>query len=101
LGNLDLQSPEVGAFSDVDLGYLNALADQVAIGLTNSRAFYAVEQFGRDWEATFNAMQDAVALLDRNYRIVRANRAFVNIVNGGLPGSVEQASSRTLLDGEG
>jgi two-component system sensor histidine kinase/response regulator len=65
----------------------------------NARAFYAVEQSGRDWEATFNAMQDAVALLDRNYRIVRANRAFVNIVNGGLPVTADQASSTTILDG--
>ena len=39
LGNLDLQSPEVGAFRDVDLGYLNALADQVAIALANARLF--------------------------------------------------------------
>ncbi len=101
LGNLDIQSPEVGAFRDVDLDYLNALADQAAIGLTNARAFYAVEQSGRDLEATFNAMQDAVALLDRNYRIVRANQAFVAIVNGALSGVVEQASSSALLDGVG
>jgi two-component system sensor histidine kinase/response regulator len=104
LANLDLQSPEVGAFRDADLGYLNALADQVAIGLTNARAFYAVEQSGRDWEATFNAMQDPVALLDRNYRIVRANQAFVstaNMVNGRLSGAVEQAPGETLLGGVG
>jgi signal transduction histidine kinase len=37
LGNLDLQSPEADAFHDVDLDYLNALADQVAVALTNAR----------------------------------------------------------------
>jgi PAS domain S-box-containing protein len=37
LGNLDLQSSEVGAFRDVDLEYLSALTDQVAIALTNAR----------------------------------------------------------------
>lgn len=39
LGNLDLQSPEAGAFRDVDLDYLNALADQAAIALQNAHLF--------------------------------------------------------------
>ena len=39
LGNLDLQSPEIGAFRDVDLGLLQALTDQVAIALENARLF--------------------------------------------------------------
>jgi PAS domain S-box-containing protein len=44
LGNLDLQSPEVGAFRDVDLKYLNALADQAAIALENARLFQKTQQ---------------------------------------------------------
>ncbi len=36
LGNLDLQSPEVDAFCNVDIEYLNALADQAAIALANA-----------------------------------------------------------------
>ena len=39
LGNLDLQSPEVDAFRGVDLGFLQALTDQVAIALENARLF--------------------------------------------------------------
>ena len=39
LGNLDLQSPEVDAFHDVDLEFLRALTDQVAIALENARLF--------------------------------------------------------------
>ncbi len=39
LGNLDLQSPEAGDFRDVDLDYLNALANQVAIALQNAHLF--------------------------------------------------------------
>jgi PAS domain S-box-containing protein len=39
LGNLDLQSPEVDAFRDVDLGYLNALTDQVAVALSNAELY--------------------------------------------------------------
>jgi PAS domain S-box-containing protein len=39
LGNLDLQSPQVDGFRHVDLGFLQALTDQVAIALENARLF--------------------------------------------------------------
>ena len=39
IGNLDLQSPVVNAFHAVDLQYLQALTDQVAIALENARLF--------------------------------------------------------------
>ena len=39
IGNLDLQSPEVGAFRKVSLDFLQALTDQVAIALENARLF--------------------------------------------------------------
>ncbi len=39
LGNLDLQSPQAGAFRNVDLGFLQALTDQVAVALENARLF--------------------------------------------------------------
>jgi len=37
LGTLDLQSPQANAFHDVDLNFLQALTDQVAIALENAR----------------------------------------------------------------
>ncbi len=48
LGNLDLQSPEVGAFRDVDLGYLAGLADQVAIALENARLYGEARRQNRE-----------------------------------------------------
>jgi PAS domain S-box-containing protein len=44
LGNLDLQSPEVGAFRDVDMEYLSALTGHVAIALTNARLYQQAQQ---------------------------------------------------------
>jgi len=43
LAQLDLQSPEVGAFRSVDLEYLKALADQTAIAIQNARLFQQVQ----------------------------------------------------------
>jgi two-component system sensor histidine kinase/response regulator len=76
----------------------------IGTGVDITRRRHAEEelrQAHQEVEATFNAMQDAVALLDRNYRIVRANQAFVNIINGELPGFAEQASSHALVGGAG
>jgi PAS domain S-box-containing protein len=42
--------------------------------------FRIVEQGKRDWEATFDAMQDAIMLVSRDHLIVRVNRAFANLV---------------------
>ena len=42
------------------------------------------------WETTFNAMQDAVALVDRDHRIVQANQALVDIAPGRSPQIVGQ-----------
>ncbi len=39
LAHLDLQSPQVGAFHNVDLEFLRALADQAAIAIQNARLF--------------------------------------------------------------
>jgi PAS domain S-box-containing protein len=44
LGNLDLQSPEVGAFHNLDLDYLEALADQASIALEKVRLYDEVRR---------------------------------------------------------
>jgi PAS domain S-box-containing protein len=49
-----------------------------------------VEQSKQDWEGTFDAMQDPVILVDGEHRIVRANRAFGNLVGQDLPKVVGQ-----------
>jgi len=41
IGNIDLQSPQVGAFRQVDLSLLSALADQAGVALENARLFDA------------------------------------------------------------
>jgi PAS domain S-box-containing protein len=100
LGTLYLQSPEVGAFRDVELDDLSALADQVAIALTNASALHAVEQARREWEVMLNSMHDAVALVDRGRRILYANRSFLDLVRRTWPQVAGQVY-RSVLDGAG
>jgi PAS domain S-box-containing protein len=95
LGNLDLQSPEPDAFREGDLTYLNSLVDQVAVALTNARVFHTVQQAEQEWQATFNAMQDAVVMIDHEGIVIRANQAFHQIV--GLTAATLPGSSYHLL----
>lgn len=44
LGHLDLQSPEVAAFHNADLEYLEALADQAAIAIQNARLYHQAQK---------------------------------------------------------
>jgi PAS domain S-box-containing protein len=39
-------------------------------------------EMAKDWEKTFQAMRDGVALLDDSHQIVQANSAFLNAISG-------------------
>jgi PAS domain S-box-containing protein len=50
IGNLDLQSTELDAFRDIDLGLLEALTDQVAIAIDKANLFEEVQQYAVELE---------------------------------------------------
>jgi PAS domain S-box-containing protein len=64
LGNLDLQSPKAGAFRQVDLNYLNALADQAAIALENARLYETEQRRAREAAAVSAIVQALNASTD-------------------------------------
>jgi GAF domain-containing protein len=51
LGNIDLQSPNLAAFREVDLDFLQALADQSALALENARLHEATQARVRELSA--------------------------------------------------
>ncbi len=71
LGNLDLQSPQVDAFRNVDMEFLRALADQVAIALENAR-LYEEERRRAQEEETLAFIATALNTLEvrRAFRIL-------------------------------
>ena len=80
VGFLCLDSAEPHFFTQAHATPLRAFADQASLALSNAQLFGVVERAKRDWEATFDAMQDPVAVVDRDHRIVRANRAFADLI---------------------
>ncbi len=80
VGFLCLASAKPGFFKQTHAESLRAFADQAGLALSNAQLFATVERAKRDWETTFDAMQDPVAVVDREGCIVRANRAFAHLV---------------------
>jgi signal transduction histidine kinase/DNA-binding response OmpR family regulator len=75
IGVLTVGGPEPGRFTAEDERLLGVIANQVAVGVQNARLHAFVRAGKQEWEATFDAMGDAIAVFDRNGRLLRGNAA--------------------------
>lgn len=71
------RSPERPFRSD-DKNFLTPIAEAVSLAVTRLRSLERMEQIKREWEETFNAIVNPVAVLDDQLRLVRGNRALLN-----------------------
>jgi two-component system NtrC family sensor kinase len=62
-------------FSQEEISRAETLAHQAAIALENARLFQVVSRSQKEWETTFDAMQDCVSVHDTSGKVVRANLA--------------------------
>lgn len=62
-------------FTDEEILRAEALAHQAAIALGNAELFQVVSRSQREWETTFDAMQDCVSVHDTTGKVIRANVA--------------------------
>ncbi len=75
IGVLSVGSPEPGRFTQQDERLLCVIANQVAVGVQNARLHAFVRAGKQEWEATFDAMGDAIAVFDRHGHVLRGNAA--------------------------
>ena len=75
LGVLVVESTRDRAIGDREARLCGALAHEAAVAIHRTQLFDRVALGKREWETTFDAMADGVFLLDRDGRVVRANRA--------------------------
>ena len=81
IGVLSVLSPEPGRFTIQDERLLGIIANQVAVGVQNARLHAFVRAGKQEWEATFDAMGDAIAVFDRNGRLLRGNAALASYLD--------------------
>lgn len=73
------------AFGPDQLRLLSTVAAHAAAVLINARLFDLVRQGKEQWESTFDALTDGIAVVDREGRIRRANRALADLIGRPLP----------------
>lgn len=72
-------------FGPDHLRLLSTVAAHAAVVLTNARLFDQLRTGKEQWESTFDALADGVAVLDDTGRIQRANRALAALLGQSLP----------------
>jgi two-component system NtrC family sensor kinase len=84
VGALAVADPRSGAFEQAVLRLLATVSAHTAIVLSNAR-FFDLVRAGRDqWETTFNALAEGLAVVDEHDQIRRANRALAALVGRPL-----------------
>ena len=73
VGVIDLESTEVGAFSEDDLRFMMGLADHAAVALENARLFGAVVEEQWKTKLILRSIADGVYTVDRDLRILTLN----------------------------
>jgi two-component system NtrC family sensor kinase len=81
IGVLSVVSPEPSRFTLQDERLLGIIANQVAVGVQNARLHAVVRAGKQEWEATFDAMGDAIGVFDRNGRLIRGNAALASYLD--------------------
>ena len=79
VGALAVVDKRTGAFSAEDGRLLSTVATHAAVVLTNAQLFDVIRSGKEQWEATFDALAEGIALVDAQGRVRRANQAMAAI----------------------
>jgi len=77
LGTLSFGARSRETFSDGDLSLMKAITDQVAVAMARVKNERELVLAKEEWVETFNVIPDHIAILDGNYKILRANKAMI------------------------
>jgi PAS domain S-box-containing protein len=80
-------------FTQEEISRAETLAHQAAIALENARLFQVVSRSQKEWETTFDAMQDCVSVHDTTGKIIRANVALARRVKTTPPKMIGKSCS--------
>jgi len=86
-----------GTFGIEDARLLSTLATHTAVALANARLFDLVRRGKEQWEATFDAISEGMALVDDAGSIRRANSAFADLVSSDVAAVIGQQLNQALF----
>src|SRR5213594_1827141 len=83
IGTLLITDPREGVFVPEDIRLLSTLATHAAVVIANARFFEMVRRAKEQWETTFDALSEGIAVVDDEGRVRRSNRALASLL--GMP----------------
>lgn len=84
LGTLTVGSAIPERFAAADQRLLAIIGGQIAVAITNARLHESVRRGKREWERTFDAIGDAIAVFDGRGDLLRGNRALAQLAGRGV-----------------
>jgi len=76
-----------------EIALVRGVSEQMAVALRQSELYHVAARTREEWERTFDAMADAVALVDADDRVIRANAAFWAMAGRDTPALGEQVTT--------
>jgi two-component system NtrC family sensor kinase len=93
-GTMSLVSRTFHPFTPQEIQLLTAIGDQIGMAIENARLFGEMVRAKTDWEGTFAALRDGIAIVDKHFTITRVNQSLVQMF--GLP--AEQMTGRKCYE---
>jgi two-component system NtrC family sensor kinase len=81
LGALSIGSPQAHRFTEDDGRVIAIIAGQIGVAVQNARLHSYMIQGKQQWEATFDAIDDPIAVFDARGRLLRGNAALAAYLN--------------------
>jgi signal transduction histidine kinase/DNA-binding response OmpR family regulator len=84
LGTLSVGAASPRRFGVQDQQLVAVIAGQIAVAVQNARLHDVVRRGKREWEHTFDAISDPIAVFDRHGGLLRGNRALAMHLDRGV-----------------
>jgi len=81
IGVLVLGMPGYRAYTEYDKDFLKAATEQLGLAAENRGLVQQLVRSRNEWASTFNSIPDYIFVHDRDFRILRANRALLSRLN--------------------
>jgi two-component system NtrC family sensor kinase len=94
LGTLSIGAAAPNRFAPADQRLLGIIAGQIAVAVQNARLHESIRRGKREWERTFDAINDPIAVFDSEKRLLRGNSALA----AHLRQSVTELRGRTCRE---
>lgn len=85
IGLLAVADERKSTYASDERQLLRAVAAQLGVAIRNIELVSGIKKAKKEWEVTFDAMTDGVAILDRELNIIRANYSMAGMLGMSMP----------------